>query len=354
MKPEQHVPPLRKTFPYVAIYLCLGGLISTFTVTLDYLAGGRSFPWYLPPLWEFSGFLSVLPIYPLSHLAFQKWPLTKPNLASKIFWHILLSLFFSTLATTLFISFRVWLYKVLSFGDYQYGILIYRYLFEYSKFITFYWFCYAFLRLYQLTLDKKALQERETALREAHNRAQIQALKSQINPHFLFNTLNTISATMYEDLDKADQMISLLSDLLRRSLDLQPAVSLAEELETLNAYLAIMKARMGDRLQVQFDVDAHLTTTEVPSFILQPLVENAIQHHPALAHETVQIAIQAQPDLKGWTLSICDNGRGKVEEMGEGLGLMYVRERMATLKEPARLDFSQNPDGLTAHLHFGS
>ncbi len=110
--------------------------------------------------------------------------------------------------------------------------------------------------------------------------ANLQVLKNQVHPHFLFNTLNMISAMVYEDPGKADRMISRLSDLLRATLEQPdaPTVPLKSELEMLTLYLDIMKARFGDRLAVAYDIAPETLPALIPSFVLQPLVENAIRH----------------------------------------------------------------------------
>ena len=125
----------------------------------------------------------------------------------------------------------------------------------------------------------------------------------QLQPHFLFNTLNAISALMHRDVDAADRMISLLSDLLRFSLerDDRHQVSLAAELEFLNRYLAIEKIRFRDRLAVEIDVEPPCLAAQVPRLILQPLVENSIKHGIAMRSAAGRIAIRARlgPSVKG-------------------------------------------------------
>ena len=111
-------------------------------------------------------------------------------------------------------------------------------------------------------------------------RAELHALKMQIHPHFLFNTLHSISSLVLEDAPKANQMIARLGDFLRLTLEHSERqfVTLKEEIEFARCYLEIEQVRFSDRLQVEFDVAAESLTAEVPHLILQPLVENAIQH----------------------------------------------------------------------------
>ena len=113
----------------------------------------------------------------------------------------------------------------------------------------------------------------------------LQLLGMQLQPHFLFNTLNTIAEMVHEDPDKADTMIAGLSDLLRRSLDLGTVqqISLSEEIDLVRRYLEIQNARFGDRLQVRLSIDDGALDARVPALLLQPLVENAIQARPRRA-----------------------------------------------------------------------
>ena len=125
--------------------------------------------------------------------------------------------------------------------------------------------------------------------------AQLQTLQRQMQPHFLFNTLNTISALMHRDVDAADDMIARLSDLLRMSLQNVGVqeVPLKEELDFLSKYLEIEQTRFRDRLTVVFDVQAETLDALVPNLLLQPLVENAIKHGIGPRPTPGQIEIRA-------------------------------------------------------------
>ena len=137
---------------------------------------------------------------------------------------------------------------------------------------------------YRVAQDRALKASRlETRLAEA----QLQALQRQLHPHFLFNTLNAISALMHRDVEAADQMLARLSDLLRIALDQRGAqeVALKDELEFLQKYLEIEQTRFGDRLVVRYDVEAETLDAQVPNLILQPLVENSVRHAVAVRIE---------------------------------------------------------------------
>ncbi len=186
-----------------------------------------------------------------------------------------------------------------------------------------------------------ARRERRRELRSSRlevrlARAELQMLRMQLHPHFLFNTLHTISALMHRDVEKADRMMSRLGDLLRLSLDRagRQEVSLREELEFLERYLEIQQTRFGDRLVVGMSVAADTLDARVPHLILQPLVENAVQHGIAPRAGAGRIDIRSRRRNGTLQLQVVDDGAGLPEAGGsarEGLGLTNTRARLAQL-----------------------
>ena len=165
--------------------------------------------------------------------------------------------------------------------------------------------------------------------------AQLNALRMQIHPHFLFNTLNSISVLIMEDANAAKQMLLRLSELLRVSLrsGSNQVVALREELDFLRDYLAIEEARFRDRLRVNFRVEPETLDAEVPNLVLQPLVENAIRHGIANRSKAGgMIEIGAQRRDGSVELSVSDNGTGmEASEIKLGIGLTNTRERLERL-----------------------
>ena len=161
--------------------------------------------------------------------------------------------------------------------------------------------------------------------------ARLQLLNMQLQPHFLFNTLNAIAELVHEDADAADRMITGLSGLLRRSLDLGSTqhIPLALELELLAAYVDIQKARFGDRLQVRVDADEAARAATVPVLLLQPVVENAIRHGVAAQLAAGRVDIRARRDGSSLVVIVTDDGRGVMDEdrgrTGFGLGNTHAR-----------------------------
>ena len=183
-------------------------------------------------------------------------------------------------------------------------------------------------------------QERETltAQLEAQlSRAQLHALKMQLHPHFLFNTLNTISALIHRDPRAADRMVARLGDLLRLTLDGQgiEEVPLKEELEFLGKYLEIEQTRFHDRLSVEMEIDPASLDARMPNLLLQPLVENAIRHGISARPGAGRIEIRARRENGTLLLAVRDDGTGlpadwQVSEQ-LGVGLANTRARLAQL-----------------------
>lgn len=185
--------------------------------------------------------------------------------------------------------------------------------------------------------------------------ARLDALVGQLQPHFLFNTLHTISAFVLEDPKQANRMITRLSELLRHSFnrDRGPLVTLEEELELLDHYVAIQEARFGDRLRVTFRVDPRTAAAVIPTLLLQPLVENAIRHGAVPNGSVAEVEIAATRVGDRLHLEVRDNGPGVAAHWGgasngsgggSGLGIANTRARLQELYGPShRFDLTNAP-----------
>lgn len=161
--------------------------------------------------------------------------------------------------------------------------------------------------------------------------AEIKLLHAQVNPHFLFNALNTISAVVRRDPAKARELIQHLSQFFRSNLKQNiEAVTLKDELAHVNAYLTIEKARFTDRLEVEIDIDASLLQRKLPTFTLQPLVENAIKHGISNLFEGGVVRIYSQNEAQGQRIVVEDNAGSYLAPQGEhaGLGMQIVAKRL--------------------------
>lgn len=186
-----------------------------------------------------------------------------------------------------------------------------------------------------------------TELEQRLSRQQLEALRMQLNPHFLFNALNSVTELMEEDVRGAQRALIAVSDLLRLSLRTaaQPTIPLWQEVELIELYLQVARVRYGDGLSIDIDVDPAAVDVDVPSFVLQPLVENALKHglSPGRTDQSVRIVVRRNgPSLE---LVVADNGRGldgrltdsgrflaaQPDVRGLGIGLTNTRTRLAML-----------------------
>jgi LytS/YehU family sensor histidine kinase len=178
-------------------------------------------------------------------------------------------------------------------------------------------------------------------------------LRLQLQPHFLFNTLNTISSVMYEDVRAADAMIAQLSDLLRLTLRASRAheIPLAEELEITRLYLDLMQKRFENKLRVSYEIDPSLSASLVPQLILQPLLENSLRHGMKAGSSAMDLSIAAHRENGSLILQVADTGCGLGESdpsavFGRGLGLSNIRDRLAVLYgERQQFSISNRPSG---------
>ena len=197
----------------------------------------------------------------------------------------------------------------------------------------------------------KKLREREqqaTKLQELSNQQQIANLKAQLNPHFLFNTLNSINAMVPKDVGQTRDMIAGLSDMLRYSIGSfeKERVALSEEVEFVRQYLELEKHRYGDRLRYSIAVDENMSNVEIPPMIIQPIVENAVKHGIAPTEMGGQVDISISEEGEKMTISVEDTGRGleNSEEIrsSDGIGIRNTDEHL------------QKRYGQQSKLHFES
>jgi signal transduction histidine kinase len=199
------------------------------------------------------------------------------------------------------------------------------------------WFFLAWAGLYlalMYSFDVQDEQRRSALLREQAHVAQLRALHSQINPHFLFNSLNSVSALILDkNTDKAEEMVVKLARFLRLGLSADPTrkIPLELEVELQRSYLDIEQLRYPD-LAVEVDVPEELKSALVPSLILQPIVENAVKYGVSGAPPPATITIRAMAVGERLTLEVEDSGKGtKQNSSGAGIGIANVRQRLALL-----------------------
>jgi two-component system, LytTR family, sensor kinase len=268
---------------------------------------------------------------------FRRFPLEKGKLARSLLVHVPTSLVIAMIGLALAVS-SLFILIIIPHGESfkWWPVMMRNIALTYHWWVLVYW---AILGVYQGLDYNRKLQEREkrTAQLEAQLvQAQLRALKMQLQPHFLFNTLHSISALLHQDAEAADRMIARLGEFLRLTLDNsgEHEVTLLKEMEFLKCYLEIEQIRFQDRLTVRYEVDPETLDALVPNLLWQPIVENAIRHGIAPRAGRGCIEVAARRLESRLQLQVKDDGPGLPYEKGsfsEGVGLANTRERLRQL-----------------------
>ncbi len=267
---------------------------------------------------------------------FRRFPLGRKKLAAHILLYVGASFVYAAMWIALIYLTRSLLYPLLAMGTYRFGVFQYQYLMENLKMMLAFWAICGVAAYFKAVRGREQEKVRASQLEERLTRTRLQALQAQLHPHFLFNTLNAVSSAMYEDTDAADRMIANLSDLLRITLasDGRTEHTLEDELEIVGLYIEIMQSRFGEKLSIRREIAPETQLALVPSFILQPLVENAINHSGKDSH-FVEIIIRTERKGGRLRLRVLDNGPGIPGDPGEalkgGIGLSNTAERLEKL-----------------------
>ncbi len=341
--------PARRFLRGFALWL---GVVSLFGVLLflyHYLAAlaAREARTPLAPfIEELTGaFVGGLLFFPIRWLA-RRLPLTARDWPRRLPVYLLSVPVFGFAATTLMWGLRSALFPLAGLGPYDYGVMPLRYLMELPMQVIWIGILVAAIHGFAALEAARARELRAARLESSLARSQLRNLRLQLQPHFLFNALHTVSAAMYDDPAAADEMLDQLAELLRASLRTAQAdeVPLAEELALLDRYLAIQRARFGDRLEVSIQVEPGADSLLVPSLLLQPLVENAIRHGNAERAGRGAIAVRAHREDSRLVLEVEDDGpgapgggpvpsanRGAAGVAATGIGLSATAERLQLL-----------------------
>jgi two-component system sensor histidine kinase LytS len=215
-------------------------------------------------------------------------------------------------------------------------------------------------QIFSTQLELASLQQ----MTELAAKAELKALRAQINPHFLFNALNTIVSLCRTNPEEARTLIIELSDFFRRSLkSSRDFVTLREELEHVDSYLTLEKARFGPRLAIVKHIDEDILNIMIPTFTLQPLVENAVKHGLLSKEEGGTVSISAFPQGGHVSFAISDNGQGISEQLlsqvlvsgfgkGAGVGLSNVNERLRNIYGPKHVLEIESVEGQGTQVRF--
>jgi signal transduction histidine kinase len=204
---------------------------------------------------------------------------------------------------------------------------------------------------YRELLEAKLRAERANTLVQ---QAQMQRLAQQMQPHFLFNALNTVSSLMHTDVDKADATLTQLASVLRATLDLgaDHETSLATELRLVRGYAGVMAERFTDRVVIDWRIDEDTLACVVPVMSLQPLLENVFKHTVERRRQPTRITVSARRDANELVVAVADDGGTLAPDAPAGIGISNLRERLAALHAGrARFSLTQlSPTGVCAEM----
>jgi two-component system LytT family sensor kinase len=330
----------------LALWLAAVGTVGLLFFTYRYLgpiAEGRARRPLAPLIEELTGAFGVGLAFFVIRLLVRRLPLTRASWPRRAPLYLLAMAACGAGATTVMWALRSLIFPPAGLGPYDYGVMPLRYLMELPLELIAFIVMAAALHAFDALEAARARELRAARIESSLARTQLRNLRLQLQPHFLFNALNTISSVMYQDPAAADEMLEQLAELLRASLRTAQSdeVPLAEELALLERYLAIQRVRFGKRLAVTLAVEAGAESLLVPSLILQPLVENAIRHGSAERAGRGAIAVCARREGGRLVLEVEDDGLGALAASGgaapgdgpppAGIGLAATAERLLLL-----------------------
>jgi sensor histidine kinase YesM len=325
-----------RAYPWRLIFLLSTafGLFFFLHKALDRVTRQEDVEWLEIFLEEMTGAYSGLLTFPLLAWLVLRYPIAGQ-------WRRLLPLYtvaavaYSFLDTTIIYVLRLAAFAAAGRGVYDYGILPVRYFMEMPLQVILFT---TLVIVITYAEERRASRERQLRLETLERqlaRAQLETLQFQLQPHFLFNALNAISAVMYENPQAADRIIARLSDFLRSVLRSNHAqeVPLREELELVGLYLDVMKARFEDRLDCRVSCAGGLESALVPQLLLQPVVENAIRYGVNPETGKIDVSVEARGRDGQLELEVTDRGPGEPPDSsgGFGVGLKNIDARLERL-----------------------
>lgn len=317
-------------------------------MVLSGIAENETMSWQRALAWNFPNFYLWMALTPLvGWLERRTAARGRPRFfAIQVPASILVALVQTTLMLLIYWPLRGIVAEPLTFG----ALFRTEFIYLFHLALLTYWLMLVVLRGMESQRRLKDERLRAAHLETQLVQAQLQALRTQLQPHFLFNTLNAISALALADPAQAKLMIARLSDFLRLTLEEHhsPQVPLARELQLLESYLGIQRVRFQDRLSIRFDIAEDMGNAAVPNLILQPLVENALRHGLLAKPSGGELHISAWREGDTLCLRVEDDGLGFGDDASEGIGLGNTRARLRVrFGNAASLALTRRPGGGT-------
>ena len=332
--------------------VCLAtALLDAFQVYMQARIAGEPVSWRAV-VWQGSEWLILGALTPITYHLGRRFPLRRPHVARSVLTHVAGALALCVAWASAGVAMRLVL------GTSWEGVPLSRH-FASWMLISLPWSIFIYfavlgsMQAFSYFVEARERETQAARLEAQLAGARLAALRMQLHPHFLFNSLNAVAVLVRDRrAGEATTMLERLSDVLRQVLRTEASheVALADELRFLEQYLAIEQVRFSDRLTATIGADAETLDAAVPGFVLQPLVENALRHGLADRSEGGRVEVTARREGDDLVLTVRDNGAGLRPDArrGEGLGLANTRERLATLYGGrARLDLVADPGGGT-------
>ncbi len=324
--------PIVRRAALFALFSAIGLLFFSYR-RLDDLARGIFGTAEVRFIEEMTAAYAALIIVPIVTAATRRLPWGATPWPRFVLGHALAALLFSTAHTTLMALSRSAIFALAGLGHYDYGAMTYRYPMEFSNDVMVYAVAAGFIYVWRQMRRQQRLALDAARLRQQLAQTQLENLRLQLQPHFLFNALNAISSVMYEDPRAADTMITRLSEFLRLTLAAadRPETTVENELRMTASYIDVMRARFEHGLRLEQRWEPGTERALVPSMLLQPLVENAIVHAVRRDGRALEVAVDVRRERDDLLLVVRDNGDGLKQDAApsEGHGLGKTRSRLA-------------------------
>jgi sensor histidine kinase YesM len=336
------------------VYLACWLLVGVYQGLNARIGAGDGVATWEPFVWEMSSVLIVLVLVPLVFRFERRFTVDSQPRSRVVLAHTGGSLVFSAVHTTAMILLRQLAYAAMG-ESYDFGSLGLRFFYELQKDVILYGVILVVIFAMREFRVRRASELRAAELAAEVGEARVRQLTAQIEPHFLFNSLNAISNRMHEDVHAADRMMTQLGDLLRAAYESDDSVvvPLHRELAWLRNYMAMMAERFRGKLEYELDIDPGLDAAPVPRLLIQPLVENALKHGLAASGGRLSVVVRRRGEFIEYVIS--DDGVGLADaELAHGTGLANVARRLELLfaSKQSLVVTPGTPRGVTVTVRF--
>lgn len=344
---------LFRRVPNWLVYVACWLLVGVYQGLNAIIGEGPDVAAWKPFVWEMSSVVIVLLLVPLVFRFEQRFRIDSRPRGRVVLAHVAGLFVFSTVHTTVMVSLRQLVYAAMG-ESYDFGSISMRWFYEFQKDVILYSVILVVIFAMREFRVRRASELRAAELAAEVSEARLRQLTAQIEPHFLFNSLNAISNRMHEDVRAADRMITQLGDLLRAAYESDDSVlvPLRRELDWLRNYMAMMAERFRGQLDYAIDVEPGLDAIPVPRLLLQPLVENALKHGLAAGGS---LSVTVRRDGRHLECSVSDDGAGLAGAAPKhGTGLANVKRRLELLfaGDHALVVAPRLPRGVTVTVRF--